>query len=628
MGEGTGQDPGGGSLKDRGAPASTSGGAAVGRWLLLTGRRLQWGGAERQGPRPELRSACVCPGGTRCPRGVGVGAASGHRGAPLGGPDPPGQQVADAQDPATAGGRGGSLALSAARGPVAPHRALGLGLARGKVPGSHPEDEGPVHRGHVRTTVSTPDPMAHWQTLLGPLPGGGLVPQPETPTSPPAPSSAALCPEARTPASPRVPAAPVYPCHRGSRTRVTSLRAQTQGQGQTLPRPWLPAPASPLLSLHLVPGILSVSLENADLTPCPVTSHRGPHSGSPTPAPRAACLGLRPASRVPCPRPLPGALQSPGPCSHSGPPGRGGQDLSGKVLSNTRPIPTPGLFHLTMGTGGLLRGLSLNVTADGKRPWQVAPERGGWGGGSAPWTAGPPGSAGEADTVTWLPGKLLNAFQGEGPAMNKSWQGRESGSKLPVPVTGKTRVPATRRTGINDEKGRKGQVTGKKPTAGDAPGRRARARTPSAGAEENAQGSPRDAPRSRLRVHGPLQGARGSQPAFGGSSEPSPSGRRGCFPREVAGRTVLGPSDAPAPSPAVRGAGNPGRARGGQPPPPRPPNAPSASCHKELTSVAGKRRAPCSLAHQPPPGGRPTARRINLATSLWSPRAVIKTSNT
>lgn len=214
MGEGTGQDPGGGSLKDRGAPASTSGGAAVGRWLLLTGRRLQWGGAERQGPRPELRSACVCPGGTRCPRGVGVGAASGHRGAPLGGPDPPGQQVADAQDPATAGGRGGSLALSAARGPVAPHRALGLGLARGKVPGSHPEDEGPVHRGHVRTTVSTPDPMAHWQTLLGPLPGGGLVPQPETPTSPPAPSSAALCPEARTPASPRVPAAPVYPSQR------------------------------------------------------------------------------------------------------------------------------------------------------------------------------------------------------------------------------------------------------------------------------------------------------------------------------------------------------------------------------------------------------------------------------
>lgn len=299
MGEGTGQDPGGGSLKDRGAPASTSGGAAVGRWLLLTGRRLQWGGAERQGPRPELRSACVCPGGTRCPRGVGVGAASGHRGAPLGGPDPPGQQVADAQDPATAGGRGGSLALSAARGPVAPHRALGLGLARGKVPGSHPEDEGPVHRGHVRTTVSTPDPMAHWQTLLGPLPGGGLVPQPETPTSPPAPSSAALCPEARTPASPRVPAAPVYPCHRGSRTRVTSLRAQTQGQGQTLPRPWLPAPASPLLSLHLVPGILSVSLENADLTPCPVTSHRGASLWLSHPSPSRCLLGAPPGLSCP-----------------------------------------------------------------------------------------------------------------------------------------------------------------------------------------------------------------------------------------------------------------------------------------------------------------------------------------
>lgn len=146
--------------------------------------------------------------------------------------------------------------------------------------------------------------------------------------------------------------------------------------------------------------------------------------------------------------------------------------------------------------------------------------------------------------------------------MNKSWQGRESGSKLPVPVTGKTRVPATRRTGINDEKGRKGQVTGKKPTAGDAPGRRARARTPSAGAEENAQGSPRDAPRSRLRVHGPLQGARGSQPAFGGSSEPSPSGRRGCFPREVAGRTVLGPSDAPGPQPGRAGCRKSGEGAG------------------------------------------------------------------
>ena len=244
-------------------------------------------------------------------------------GAPRRGLNPPGQQVTGALPLQV-----GMGAVLPSQPPLAPPCALSLGQGgggagkAGRQAGRRVLGTGPADRDRVGTTTPNTEPVAHQQTLPGPLPGEGANATTRDPDILPALHQRHSVLRPGHPRHCGALAASVYQVSRQGSCPSDTGDGDTASKPATCPSQPLAQPA-PGGGRSLTPGMLSVSLGNGDLPPCLVTPRRGPRSGSSSPAPSSACLGLCPASRVPCPQPLPGASAEPGAVQPQGPSWKG-----------------------------------------------------------------------------------------------------------------------------------------------------------------------------------------------------------------------------------------------------------------------------------------------------------------